>query len=79
MEINIDKITEKEVENIFNTPKLHEMFYKVKSYADLHISVYELTSYMSRLKFDFSVIKKGNGVVYINVTCSKDLKFVFKY
>lgn len=79
MVIEIDKIDDQQVEEIFISPRLTEMFYKVKSFANMEIGLHDIESYMKRKKFNFSVSKAGKGYVYMFVTDGNNGKYTFKY
>lgn len=78
-EIRIDEIKDQEIQEIFNTPRLSDMFYKVKAYADFQLSMPDLNSYMIKKKFDFSILKSGRGEVSLYVKDVNGAKFIFKY
>lgn len=79
MEIEIDKISDEEVLEIFKTKKLVEMFYKIKAFANLEIGLYDINRYMEKNRLPFSTVKKGNGEVLLNVRVNEEVKFTFKY
>lgn len=77
--INIDKITEKEINSIFNTVRLNEMFYKVKAFANMEIGLYDIQKYMERKGFGFSKNIQGKGSVSFFITDKMGGKYTLKY
>lgn len=78
--INLNKITDLEIESIFNTERLNKMFWTVRKYSFNEIPSYEVKAVLDRLGFDFSVSFPGTGRGSIFI---KDLKlkntYIFSY
>lgn len=79
MKINLDTITEEQLETLLPTDRLKSMFYELRKYANAEIGLYEITQYMKRKKFNFSTNKAGLGKVQYFVTDIGGDKFIFEY
>lgn len=77
--INLNKITEIEIEERFSTPRLDKMFWTIRNYSFNDIPSYEVKTILDRLGFDFAVSSgNGSGSIYVRDLKSEN-KWIFWY
>lgn len=76
-QIDLNKITEQEIEKLFKGDRLQKLYYTVVEFSWKQIQSYDM---VKRLK-DFDVaVNYGNAVGYVYVTDKKNnTKYEFKY
>lgn len=72
--IDLNLITQPQIEEVFNSERLLKMFYIVKSFSFKEIPTYELTDKLNQKKMNFNVsvdYKPGVGFVYVTDRINK--------
>lgn len=77
--IKIDELKEQDIENIFNTPRLNEMYYKIVAFSMKELDNYSIMKYMEKKQFNFAVDFSTSKFVQIYVTDKRGLKYKFIY
>lgn len=79
--IDLNKITDSEIEERFSSDRDRQMFYTVLKYSYRDIPNYELVTILTRLKFDVSVdnSKSSMGLIFVKDKTNTNLCYTFKY